>query len=144
MAIVMSSCAGSVMNVSTAASLHGHIGLQNIKCGHTLATKTVIMRGTMSCRAPVVSMTMTVVVSVILVAPPMKAAAPICSGLARLDYALPPFVNSSAHSRTLSACACTRFCLHSTKGMCSMFSLEMPQTSLIGAEKVSTTYTEQY
>ena len=44
-----------------------------------LATKTVIMRGTMSCMAPVVSMTITVVVSVIRVAPPMNAAAPICA-----------------------------------------------------------------
>lgn len=44
----------------------------------TLATKTVIIRGTMSCMAPVVSITITVVVSVILVDPPMKAAAPIC------------------------------------------------------------------
>jgi hypothetical protein len=36
------------------------------------------MSGTMSCSAPVVSMTITVVVSVIRVAPPMNAAAPIC------------------------------------------------------------------
>lgn len=48
-------------------------------CGsRTLATKTVIMRGTMSCMAPVVSITITVVVSVMRVAPAMKAAAPIC------------------------------------------------------------------
>jgi hypothetical protein len=52
----------------------------------TLATKTVIMRGTISCRAPVVSMTITVVVSVILVAPPMKAAAPICTSIHTLKY----------------------------------------------------------
>ena len=37
----------------------------------TLATKTVMMMGTMSCREPVVSMTMTVVVRVMRVAPPM-------------------------------------------------------------------------
>lgn len=41
-----------------------------------MATKTVSMRGTMSCRLPVVSMTMTVAVRVRRVAPPMKAAAP--------------------------------------------------------------------
>ena len=45
----------------------------------TLATKTVSMSGTMSCSAPVVSMTITVVVSVIRVAPPMNAAAPTCT-----------------------------------------------------------------
>jgi len=37
------------------------------------------MSGTMSCSAPVVSMTMTVVVSVMRVAPPMNAAAPTCT-----------------------------------------------------------------
>ena len=41
-----------------------------------LATKTVMMMGTISCSAPVVSITMTVVVSVMRVAPPMYAAAP--------------------------------------------------------------------
>lgn len=49
-----------------------------------MATKTVSMMGTMSMRAPVVSMTMTVVVSVIRVAPPMYAAAPITLYAGRL------------------------------------------------------------
>jgi hypothetical protein len=43
---------------------------------HALATKTVSMMGTINCSAPVVSMTITVVVSVMRVAPPMYAAAP--------------------------------------------------------------------
>jgi len=42
----------------------------------TLAQNTAAMSGTISCSAPVVSMTMTVVVSVMRVAPAMNEAAP--------------------------------------------------------------------
>ena len=56
----------------------------------TLATKTVSMRGTMSCRLPVVSMTITVAVRVRRVAPPMKAAAPTTAYEDRLTGRLLP------------------------------------------------------
>ena len=71
-------------------------------CCRTLATNTVSMSGTMSCSAPVVSMTITVVVSVMRVAPPMNAAAPTCGAPASGAVLQHTFCHTQ---RVVSVCA---------------------------------------